>query len=270
MGLNLHIRRVVFYSLSKYNGDKTVPVPASQVKQIAGRAGRRGSRYPEGLTTTLHLEDLDYLIECLKKSFDEVKKVGLFPFFEQVELFAGQFPDVTFAQLLEKFAENCRLDGSYFLCHHHHIKKIANMLEKVQGLSLEDRFNFCFAPVNIRDPKAMYHLLRFASSYAHKVPVNIAMGMPKCIARNDSELLDLETKHQVLSMYLWLSNHFEEEKFPYVKKVEAMAVDIAELLGESLTKANWKPESRNPGKPRQQENEGGYERPRSLIKLYEQ
>ncbi|XP_071915642.1 DExH-box ATP-dependent RNA helicase DExH18, mitochondrial-like isoform X2 [Coffea arabica] len=270
MGLNLHIRRVVFYSLSKYNGDKTVPVPASQVKQIAGRAGRRGSRYPEGLTTTLHLEDLDYLIECLKKPFDEVKKVGLFPFFEQVELFAGQFPDVTFAQLLEKFAENCRLDGSYFLCHHHHIKKIANMLEKVQGLSLEDRFNFCFAPVNIRDPKAMYHLLRFASSYAHKVPVNIAMGMPKCIARNDSELLDLETKHQVLSMYLWLSNHFEEEKFPYVKKVEAMAVDIAELLGESLTKANWKPESRNPGKPRQQENEGGYERPRSLIKLYEQ
>ncbi|XP_071913775.1 DExH-box ATP-dependent RNA helicase DExH18, mitochondrial-like isoform X4 [Coffea arabica] len=270
MGLNLHIRRVVFYSLSKYNGDKTVPVPASQVKQIAGRAGRRGSRYPEGLTTTLHLEDLDYLIECLKKSFDEVKKVGLFPFFEQVELFAGQFPDVTFAQLLEKFAENCRLDGSYFLCHHHHIKKIANMLEEVQGLSLEDRFNFCFAPVNIRDPKAMYHLLRFASSYAHKLPVNIAMGMPKCTARNDSELLDLETKHQVLSMYLWLSNHFEGEKFPYVKKVEAMAVDIAELLGESLTKANWKPESRNPGKPRQQENEGGYERPRSLIKLYEQ
>ncbi|XP_039172546.1 DExH-box ATP-dependent RNA helicase DExH18, mitochondrial-like [Eucalyptus grandis] len=43
MGLNLNIRRVVFSTLSKYNGDKMVPVPASQVKQIAGRAGRRGS-----------------------------------------------------------------------------------------------------------------------------------------------------------------------------------------------------------------------------------
>ncbi|CAH9057812.1 unnamed protein product [Cuscuta epithymum] len=250
MGLNLNIRRVVFYNLSKYNGDKIVPVPASQVKQIAGRAGRRGSRFPEGLTTTLHLEDLDYLIECLKKPFDEVKKVGLFPFFEQVELFAGQLPNATFSELLEKFGANCRLDDSYFMCNHSHIKKIANMLEKVSGLSLEDRFNFCFAPVNIRDPKAMYHLLRFASSYGQSLPVNIAMGMPKCSARNDSELLDLETRHQVLSTYMWLSNHFKKGMFPYFQKAEAMAAGVAELLGESLTKACWKPESRTVGKPR--------------------
>lgn len=269
MGLNLNIRRVVFNSLSKYNGDKIVPVPASQVKQIAGRAGRRGSCYPDGLTTTLQLEDLDYLIECLKQPFEEVKKVGLFPFFEQVELFAGQLHNVTFCQLLEKFGENCRLDGSYFLCRHDHIKKVANMLEKVQGLSLEDRFNFCFAPVNIRDPKAMYHLLRFASAYSQKVPVNIAMGMPKGSARNDAELLDLETKHQVLSMYMWLSHHFKEETFPYAKKAETMATDIADLLGQSLTKANWKPESRQSGQPKPQQTEDGNERPRSLVKLYE-
>ncbi|KAK2968047.1 hypothetical protein RJ640_003781 [Escallonia rubra] len=267
MGLNLNIRRVVFYSLSKYNGDKIVPVEASQVKQIAGRAGRRGSRYPDGLTTTLNLDDLDYLIECLKRPFEEVKKAGLFPFFEQVELFAGQLPNITFTRLLEKFGESCRLDGSYFLCRHDHVKKIANMLEKVQGLSLEDRFNFCFAPVNIRDPKAMHHLLRFASSYSQDLRVSIAMGMPKCSARNDSELLDLETKHQVLSMYLWLSNHFKEDTFPYVKKAEAMATDIAELLGQSLIKACWKPESR--GKQNHQEKKDGYERPKSLIKLYE-
>ena len=232
------------------------------MKQIAGRAGRRGSRYPDGLTTTLHLEGLDYLIECLKQPFEDVRKGGLFPFFEQVELSVGQLPNVTFCHLLEKFGENCRLDGSYFLCRHDHIKKVANMLEKVQGLSLEDRFNFCFAPVNIRDPKAMYHLLRFASAYSQNVPVNIAMGMPKGSARNDSELLDLETKHQVLSMYMWLSNHFKEETFPYVKKAEAMATDIADLLGQSLTKANWKPESRQAGKPKPQWKEDGYERPR--------
>lgn len=270
MGLNLNIRRVVFYSLSKYNGDRIVGVPASQVKQIAGRAGRRGSIYPDGLTTTLHLDDLGYLIDCLKQPFDEVTKVGLFPYFEQVELFAGQLPDVTFCQLLEKFGENCRLDGAYFLCQHNHIKKVANMLEKVQGLSLEDRFNFCFAPVNIRDPKAMYHLLRYASSYSQNLPVNIAMGMPTCSARNDSELLDLETKHQVLSIYLWLSYHFKGETFPYKKKAEEMATDIADLLGQSLAKANWKPQSRNqPGKPKSKENQDDKERPRSLIKSYE-
>ena len=269
MGLNLNIRRVVFYSISKYNGDKIVPVPATQVKQIAGRAGRRGSRYPDGLTTTLHLEDLDYLIECLKQPFDDIKKVGLFPFFEQVELFAGQFPDVALSHLLEKFKENCRLDGSYFLCRHDHVKKVANMLQKVQGLSLEDRFNFCFAPVNIRDPKAMFHLLKFASSYSQNLPVNIAMGMPTGSARNDSELLDLETKHQVLSMYLWLSHHFTEETFPYVKKAEAMATGIADLLSESLRNAKWKPESKQAGKPKTQQKEDGYKRPLSLIKGFD-
>ncbi|XP_027358140.1 DExH-box ATP-dependent RNA helicase DExH18, mitochondrial isoform X2 [Abrus precatorius] len=286
MGLNLNIRRVIFNSLSKYNGDKMVPVPASQVKQIAGRAGRRGCLYPDGLTTTLHLDDLNYLIECLKQPFDDIQRVGLFPFYEQVELFAGQLPNMTFNQILEKFGENCRLDGSYFLCQHDHIKKIANMLENVQGLSLEDRFNFCFAPVNVRDPKAMYHLLRFATSFGQKLPVNVAMGMPKCSARNDAELLDLETRHQVLSMYLWLSNHFDEETFPYFKKAEAMASDIADLLGQSLVKANWKPVSRNKGKPKTEKSEGqsesrgevvlqtekkekGHRRPQSLIKLYE-
>ncbi|KAK9105680.1 hypothetical protein Scep_022524 [Stephania cephalantha] len=269
MGLNLNIRRVVFYSLSKYNGDKTVPVPASQVKQIAGRAGRRGSIYPDGLTTTLHLDDLDYLIRCLKKSYDSVKKVGLFPFFEQVESFAGQLADVTFCQLLDKFGESCRLDGSYFLCQHDHVKKVARMLERIQGLTLEDRFNFCFAPVNIRDPKAMYHLLRFASSYSQNMPVSIAMGMPKGSARNDSELLDLETKHQVLSMYLWLSHHFKAETFPFAERAATMAENIAELLGESLTKANWKPKTRGAGNKKPEEKEADHKRPLSLIKVYE-
>ncbi|CAG7906477.1 unnamed protein product [Brassica rapa] len=268
MGLNLNIRRVVFYSLSKYNGDKVVPVPASQVKQIAGRAGRRGSVYPDGLTTTLHLEDLTYLIECLQQPFDEVRKVGLFPFFEQIEVFAAKVPDMAFSKLLEHFGKHCRLDGSYFLCRHDHVKKVANMLEKVQGLSLEDRFNFCFAPVNIRNPKAMYHLYRMASTYSQDMPVNVAMGMPKSSARNDTELLDLESRHQVLSMYLWLSNQFEEKNFPFVEKVEAMATNIAELLGESLTKANWKMESKEEVmKGQKKEDGGGYERPVSLIKL---
>ncbi|CAI0442310.1 unnamed protein product [Linum tenue] len=271
MGLNLNIRRVVFYNLSKYNGDKVVPVPATQVKQIAGRAGRRGSRFPVGLTTTLQLDDLAYLIECLKQPFDEVKKVGLFPFFEQVESFAAQLPDLNFPKILAKFAESCRLDGMYFFCKHDHIKKVANMLEKVKGLSLQDRFNFCFAPTNIRDPKSMYHLLRFASDYGQKVPASIAMGMPKGSARNDTELLDLETKHQVLSMYLWLSHQFDYESFPHGKKAEAMATDIADLLGQSLTKANWKPETRqSAGKPKPRKNEDGYDRPKSLITSYKE
>jgi ATP-dependent RNA helicase SUPV3L1/SUV3 len=285
MGLNLNIRRVVFYSLAKYNGDRMVPVPASQVKQIAGRAGRRGSVYPDGLTTTFLKDDLDYLIQCLQQPFEVAQKVGLFPCFEQVEMFASQFPNLSFNELLDKFRDNSRIDKTYFMCQQDGIKKVANMLERVQGLSLKDRYNFCFAPVNIRDPKAMYHLLRFATHYSQSRRVSIAMGVPRSSAKNDTELLDLETKHQILSMYLWLAHHFEEDNFPHVERAEEMATDVADLLGRSLAKVCWKPESRQ--RQRQEKldedksneehksydgakdgSSDGYGRPRSLTKAF--
>lgn len=77
-------------------------------------------------------------------------------------------------------------------------------------------------------------------------------------------------------MYLWLSNHFKGETFPYVKKAEEMATNIAALLGQSLVKANWKPESRQMRKTKPEETKSkegeeelGYERPRSIVKLFE-
>lgn len=47
MGLNLAIRRVVFDTVEKVTG----MVAPSHVKQIAGRAGRYGSDFPEGYVT---------------------------------------------------------------------------------------------------------------------------------------------------------------------------------------------------------------------------
>ncbi|KAL1059847.1 hypothetical protein V6Z11_1Z001700 [Gossypium hirsutum] len=135
------------------------------------------------------------------------------------------------SKLLEELVVEEALDGLYFLCRHDHIKKVANMLEKVQGISLEDRF---------------------ASAYSQNVPVSIAMGMPKGSAKNDSELLDLETNTK---FYLCI---FEE-----------MAIDVADLLGKSLVNACWKPESRQRKKSNPEKKEEGYQRPRSLIKLHD-
>ncbi len=71
------------------------------------------------------------------------------------------------------------------------------MLDKVKGLSLEDRFNFCFAPVNVRDPQSLGALYRYALAYSQKIPVVVQMGAPVNSARDEFELMDLETRHQV-------------------------------------------------------------------------
>lgn len=47
MGLNLNIQRVIFQTLVKFIGKGLETVSISAVKQIAGRAGRRSSQYPE-------------------------------------------------------------------------------------------------------------------------------------------------------------------------------------------------------------------------------
>jgi ATP-dependent RNA helicase SUPV3L1/SUV3 len=129
------------------------------------------------------------------------------------------------------------------------------VLDKVKGLSLEDRFNFCFAPVNVRDPQSLGALYRYALAYSQKIPVVVQMGAPVNSARDEFELMDLETRHQVLSMYLWLSQHFREEQFVQKGRAEEMATHIATLLGQSLVQSSGRwhdkhkgPQSRKPGR----------------------
>ena len=124
-----------------------------------------------------------------------MNQAGLFPFFEQFELFASQILDLPFPELLDRFHHSCRLDGAYSLSRHDHVRKVANLLERVLGLSLANRFNFCFALVNTRDPKVMHHLVRFSMIFSERKPVRIALGIPKASARSDTELLDMEAKH---------------------------------------------------------------------------
>ena len=44
MGINLNIRRIIFHTLVKFDGVGKRDITLTQIKQIAGRAGRR-SRY---------------------------------------------------------------------------------------------------------------------------------------------------------------------------------------------------------------------------------
>ncbi|HOD92838.1 MAG TPA: helicase-related protein [Clostridia bacterium] len=53
MGLNLPIKRIVFLETEKYDGNTTRPLLPWEVKQIAGRAGRRGM-YEKGFVSSVN------------------------------------------------------------------------------------------------------------------------------------------------------------------------------------------------------------------------
>jgi superfamily II RNA helicase len=48
MGLNLNIRRLIFSTMEKFDGTEVRNLTISEIKQIAGRAGRFGSQFPKG------------------------------------------------------------------------------------------------------------------------------------------------------------------------------------------------------------------------------
>merc|ERR1719174_3565030 len=67
MGLNLHIRRVVFRSLRKFDGESARQLSPPEIRQIAGRAGRFGGMYGRfGLVNCLSSEDHFALCEALQ------------------------------------------------------------------------------------------------------------------------------------------------------------------------------------------------------------
>ena len=79
MGLNLNIKRIIFNTIFKSDGEKIIHLDHSAVKQIAGRAGRRNSQYPNGEVTCRDPRDLNYIRSCLKKEISPVAKAGLMP-----------------------------------------------------------------------------------------------------------------------------------------------------------------------------------------------
>ncbi|KAM3569315.1 hypothetical protein VYU27_008589 [Nannochloropsis oceanica] len=89
MGLNLNIKRIIFHSLIKGSDDGGAEVLHSgMIKQIAGRAGRRSSRFPNGEVTCYKKEDMQFLRSGLGTATEQIARAGLFPTAEQLEDFS--------------------------------------------------------------------------------------------------------------------------------------------------------------------------------------
>lgn len=66
LGVNLPIRRIIFMTVMKFDGRHYRPLNSYEVRQIAGRAGRRGL-YDEGFVTATSFRDLDRIRSTYKK-----------------------------------------------------------------------------------------------------------------------------------------------------------------------------------------------------------
>lgn len=218
MGLNLSIRRIIFYTLMKptinEKGEKEMDtISVSSALQIAGRAGRYGTQWEKGFVTTFKREDLPTLRNLLAQEPEVITQAGLHPTADQIELYAYYLPNSTLSNLMDIFVSLSIVDDSlYFMCNTEDFKFLADMIQHVP-LPLRARYVFCCAPINRKIPFVCTMFLKFARQYSKNETLTFDwlcqnIGWPVAAPKTIIDLVHLEAVFDVLDLYLWFSYRF--------------------------------------------------------------
>ncbi|KAK9146618.1 hypothetical protein Sjap_006521 [Stephania japonica] len=142
MGLNLNISRIIFSTLKKFDGSELRNLTVPEIKQIAGRAGRYGSRFPNGEVTCLNKEDLPLIHSALESSSPFLERAGLFPAFDLLLSYSRLHPTRSFYAILEDFVENAKLSPTYFITDCEEMLRVAAVVDELP-LGLQEKYLFC-------------------------------------------------------------------------------------------------------------------------------
>ncbi|CAF0843822.1 unnamed protein product [Adineta steineri] len=239
MGLNLSIKRIIFYSLVKpqlnEQGEKEKDaVTTSQALQIAGRAGRFASAFPDGEVTTFRRDDLPLLKEIVSRQVETIKRAGLHPTAEQIEMFAYHLPKHSLSSLIDIFVLLSQLDDSiFFMCNVEDVKFLADIIEHVP-LPLRARYTFSCAPINKKMPFVCTMFLKYARQYSRSEPTTFdwlakQISWPFEIPNTIMDLVHLEEVFDCLDLYLWLSFRFAD-MFPDKELVRGIQAELDQII----------------------------------------
>ncbi|KAL1408385.1 RNA helicase [Vanrija albida] len=247
MGLNLKIGRIIFESLSKWNGKSEVPLSLSQVKQIAGRAGRFGQgRKVAGNTdeqpsqgggvTTLNTEDLPLLRAMLSLPLPAIPRAVVSPPLSSLVALAPLLPpDVTFADLTSHFEQLAKVPPNTVLGESRQRLQIAELIEPARDvLTLSEADSFSLAPLNVRDPKLVDIFQSMVTGYADSYYVELEDVL------ESSELLDmLDEVEAAMAALPPLPPHASASKPYLAPPIAVRSIPSLETLHKSLVLYIW-------------------------------
>ncbi|MFZ8933750.1 MAG: helicase-related protein [Bacteriovoracaceae bacterium] len=235
MGMNLPIKRIVFSTLSKYINSVEHPITQSEIKQIAGRAGRY-KRHPIGHVTCLtKVEDGIYRIsDSLSNVLDQKKQCMVGPdldIFSQVNtaLQKNALPELKLSEFLRLF--NTMSFKIPFYCVD--LKEMIEVSEMVENVDHEETlvstevFGFSCAPVNLGLVEHVEFFIWILNKFVRSAPIK---NQPIDSSRGDIDYL--ETSIKCVELYQWLSRHFNNKNFHYDEE------DLLTNKSEAIEKLN--------------------------------
>ena len=204
MGLNLPVRRIVFLQCTKYDGTNQRLLNTSEVRQIAGRAGRYGI-YETGYITAADEESLDYIRSTYQKEEPDVDKVIIGfpqvlldidePLDQILKVWHDQKPKAPFKK------EN--VDEMLFL-----YEKAKAVRERIP--EFEDKrvlYRMISTPVDIKDRHVVALWLRYCMDYM----ADITLDKPSILRKEKNSLLKYETYYKQLDLYYQMSYRLGKE-----------------------------------------------------------
>ncbi|CAN4270982.1 DEXQc_Suv3 domain containing protein [Methylophilaceae bacterium] len=235
MGLNLPIRRVIFANIFKFDGAASRLLNATEVRQIAGRAGRFGL-YENGYVNILE-SDERFHIEHMLATDDtaDSQKLPIAVNIEQIEAISNQLHTAKISECLEYFANRLQFNHALFT-----LSKIKAQIhqamfvdEFASKLSLKDKFIFTCAPIAINmNIEKDYFLLCLKSVVEHTVrklppsPVWLNSFNPKYL--ESAEILS-----QNISLYAWLSYKFPQI-FVDAEQIPPLRLNVSRYIEHAL------------------------------------
>lgn len=212
MGLNLPIRRVLFSTMTKFDGVGDRALNESEVHQIAGRAGRYGI-HEEGFTGVLHEAEASAgraLKELLPRAPRAPRhfKAPVAPNWWHVSTIAQRLGKQRLHEVLTVFMDQLKLDNAHF-----QVAELEQMLdlaaeldEQAGALSLKERFIYAQAPVDARTEQLVQQFLGWAHQHARTGQA----GRPGFLDEVDSRsrLDRMEQALRACTLWLWLDLRF--------------------------------------------------------------
>jgi len=233
MGLNLPIRRVLFSTLVKFDGQGDRTLEVTEVHQIAGRAGRYGM-HEEGFVGVLK-EAEPTAARTLKELLTDSPraprdfKAPVAPNWWHVDTIASRLGRRKLREVLGVFMEQLKLDNAHFA-----VAELEQMLELAEQLdtsaaqlSLKERFIYAQAPVDTRTETLVQEYLGWANAHA----LTGQAGRPRFLDEVDehSRLDRMEQALRGCTLWLWL-----DLRFPGVYGHVSEVLDLRQRLNDGI------------------------------------
>jgi ATP-dependent RNA helicase SUPV3L1/SUV3 len=233
MGLNLPIRRVLFSTMVKFDGQEDRALEVSEVHQIAGRAGRYGM-HEEGFVGVLKEAEptaARTLKELLPKTPRAPRdfKAPVAPNWWHVDTIAQRLGKRKLREVLGVFMEQLKLDNAHFeVAELEQMLGLAEQLDSsAAGLSLKERFIYAQAPVDTRTDTQVQAFLGWTNAHA----LVGKAGTPWFLQEVDehSRLDRMEQALRACTLWLWL-----DLRFPGIYGHVDAVVDLRMRLNDGI------------------------------------